>query len=111
MAGITSQPVITNSNMSGPPRRCIAWWSDMSDGHHLIFKGSAVTMSVHDALELWQEGRMTAEEAMRWTGCTSVGEMVAACWSCGVPVVRAVSLHEMAEAEEVAKECLGWPRG
>ncbi|GJD42247.1 hypothetical protein AFCDBAGC_0082 [Methylobacterium cerastii] len=43
-----------------------------------------MTMSVHDALDAWSEGRISLERAYALTGAESVGELLTWCDSCDV---------------------------
>ncbi|MCK2056133.1 hypothetical protein [Methylobacterium sp. 37f] len=43
-----------------------------------------MTMSVHDALEAWAEGRLPVERALALTGADSVADMIVLCGLCDV---------------------------
>jgi len=45
---------------------------------------AGMTMTVHDALEAWSEGRLSTERALDLTGCADVDELLRACDSSDV---------------------------
>ena len=56
-------------------------------------------MSVHDALEAWQAGQITARRAMRLTGATDVMELYAYAHECDVEVRTHLLPREEEQAE------------
>ena len=57
-------------------------------------------MSVHDALEAWQAGEITANRAMRLTGAVDVMELYAFAHTCDVAIRTALLPRE---EEQVAR--------
>lgn len=55
-------------------------------------------MSVHDALEAWQAGEITAARAMELTGAEQVMELYAFAQQCDVPIRTGLLAREEAQA-------------
>lgn len=56
-------------------------------------------LSVHDALEAWQAGEITARRAMRLTGATDVMELYAFAHECDVAVRATLLAREENQAD------------
>lgn len=56
-------------------------------------------MSVHDALEAWQSGDITAARAMDLTGATDVVELYGLAQACDVEILLELSDEEAAAVE------------
>lgn len=60
-------------------------------------------MSVHDALEAWQEGEITASRAMSLTGATNILELYGLAETCDVDIRFELSESEATSVEMVSK--------
>ncbi len=56
-------------------------------------------MSVHDALEAWQAGEVTAARAMALTGAAGLLDLYALAEECGVEIRTALTPEERAAAD------------
>lgn len=59
--------------------------------------------SVHDALEAWQDGKITARRAMMLTGAGDVLELYAFAEACGVAVREGLTEAEAASVQRAGK--------
>ncbi len=59
-------------------------------------------MSVHDALEAWQEGEITASRAMSLTGAINILELYGLAEACDVDIRLELNEAEIAAAEKVS---------
>lgn len=59
-------------------------------------------MSVHDALEAWQEGEITASRAMSLTGATNILELYGLADACDVDICIKLNEAEAAAVEKVS---------
>lgn len=60
-------------------------------------------MSVHDALEAWQQGEITASSAMALSGAKTVLELYGLAEACGVDINLDMSDGELRAASAVTK--------
>lgn len=60
-----------------------------------------MSMSIHDALDAWQSGSITARRAMTLTGASDVLELYGLAEACGVETRFELSAKEKAAVERV----------
>jgi hypothetical protein len=87
------------AHLQGPrlvERRC--FWD-----YHNQIQEIAPMMSVHDALQAWQDGEITASRAMALSGAQDVLELYELAGNCGVEIRLELTRAEIAKVSAVTR--------